>query len=127
MPTILGLAAVALVVVAGAVWMRSIQEVRTGERRPLVLGLFSISIGLALLAFWQGAGVTGGTAAGLAIFVATLFLTLTVLGRQLRRTPAVSVGAPMLDVEAPDDEGQPFRLSTLAGRPYLLKLFRGHW
>ena len=56
-----------------------------------------------------------------------VFLALTVLGRQLRATPAVAVGQPMTDFTAPDAEGQPFALATLTGRPYLLKLFRGHW
>ena len=38
-----------------------------------------------------------------------------------------AVGAPILDFEAPDAEGEPFDLATLRGRPFLLKFFRGHW
>jgi peroxiredoxin len=46
---------------------------------------------------------------------------------QSRNVPRVAVGAPILDFTAPDEHGRPFRLSSLAGRPILLKLFRGHW
>ncbi|MEN8161697.1 MAG: hypothetical protein ABFS41_16625 [Myxococcota bacterium] len=125
--TVLGFLALALAGQAGWVWARSIGEVRTGERRPLVLGIFLAAIGLGVVALWQGPGLFGGIAAGLAVAVGTVFLTLTVLGRQLRAEPAVAVGKPMVDFTAPDAEGQPFALASLAGRPYLLKLFRGHW
>jgi len=40
---------------------------------------------------------------------------------------AVRVGGPILDFSAPDENGEPFALASLRGRPYLLKFFRGHW
>lgn len=125
--SVLGFLALALLAQAGFVWTRSIGEVRTGERRPLVLGIVLAGLGLGVLALWQGAGLFGSIAAGLAVALAAVFLTLTVLGRQLRATPAVAVGQPMPEFSAPDAEGQPFSSASLAGRPYLLKLFRGHW
>jgi peroxiredoxin len=39
----------------------------------------------------------------------------------------VALGQPIPEFTAPDAEGQPFALSSLHGRPYLLKFFRGHW
>jgi hypothetical protein len=125
--TILGLLALALLAQAGYVWMRSIREVRTGERRPLVLLAVVGGLGLGLLAFARGPGVVGGSAAGLAVALGALFLLLQPLSRQARRVPAVAVGGPILDFTAPDAEGNPFRLASLYGRPYLLKFFRGHW
>jgi hypothetical protein len=124
---ILGLLALALLVQAGLVWMRSIRELRTGERRPLVLVVVVAGVGLGVLAFARGPGWIGGIAAGLAVGLGGLFLLLQVLAQQSRRTPAVALGREVLDFTAPDAEGQPFALSSLRGRPYLLKFFRGHW
>ena len=124
---VLGLLALGLFAQAGFVWMRSIREVRTGERRTLVLLVVMASIGLALLAFARGPGWIGGLAAGIAAFGGVLFLLLQVLGPQSRVTPAVAVGREILDFTAPDAEGRPFTLSSLRGHPYLLKFFRGHW
>jgi hypothetical protein len=124
---ILGLLALALLVQAGLVWMRSIRELRTGERRPLVLVVVVAGVGLGALAFARGPGWIGGIAAGLAVGLGGLFLLLQVLAQQSRHTPAVGLGREVLDFIAPDAEGQPFALSSLRGRPYLLKFFRGHW
>jgi hypothetical protein len=123
----LGLLALALLVFSGFVWLRSIRDVRTGERRLLVLGAVAAGLGLGLLALARGPGVLGGVAAGIAVALAAVFFVLQLLGRQARSTPHVAVGRPIPDFTAPDAEGQPFRLSSLHGRPYLLKFFRGHW
>lgn len=124
---VLGLLALALLAQAGFVWMRSIREVRTGERRPLVLLVVAGALGLGLLALVREPGWLGGLAAGLAVLGAVLFLLLQVLARQSRGAPAVAVGRPVLDFTAPAADGQPFALASLRGRPYLLKFFRGHW
>jgi hypothetical protein len=124
---ILGLLALALLVQAGLVWMRSIRELRTGERRPRVLLVVVAGVGLGVLAFARGPGWIGGIAAGLAVGAGGLFLLLQVLSQQSRITPAVSLGRRILDFTAPDAEGRPFALGSLRGRPYLLKFFRGHW
>jgi len=124
---IFGYLALLLLVQAGFVWLRSIREVRTGERRPLVLLVVLSGMGLAGLAFARGPGVPGGVAAGLALGLGALFLVFQLLGRQSRVVPNVAVGRPILDFTAPDAEGRPFSLSSLRGRPLLLKFFRGHW
>src|SRR5262245_38151241 len=125
--TVLGLLALALLGQAGLVWMRSIREVRTGERRPLVIAVIAAALGIAALAFARAPGALGGFAAGLTLALGGVFLANQVIGRQARRTAAVSVGGPILDFTAPDADGRPFALASLRGRPYLLKFFRGHW
>jgi len=125
--SLLGFLAVALLAQAGFVWMRSIREVRTGERRPWVVGVVTAAVGLGALALAREPGLAGGVAAGLAVGLGGLFLLNQVIGQQSRRTPAVAVGRPILDFSAPDAEGRPFALASLRGRPYLLKFFRGHW
>lgn len=125
--TILGVLALLLLIQAGVVWMRLIREVRVGERRTLVLAAVAAAVGLGALALWRGPGWASGSAAVVAVGVGSLFLLLSALGRQSRGTPVVKLGAPILDFTAPDAEGKPFSLASLAGRPYLLKFFRGHW
>jgi len=125
--SILGFLALALLIQAGLVWMRSIREVRTGERRPLVLAVVGAGVGLGALAFVRGPGLAGGIAAGVAVALGALFLVNQLVSQQVRTTPAVSVGRPILDFTAPDADGRPFALASLHGRPYLLKFFRGHW
>jgi cytochrome oxidase Cu insertion factor (SCO1/SenC/PrrC family) len=66
-------------------------------------------------------------AAGFAIVAGGAFVGLRLQSRQDAREPAVRIGAPILDFTAPDENGQPFALSSLRGRPFLLKFFRGHW
>jgi hypothetical protein len=124
---ILGLLALALLAQAGYAWMRSIREVRTGERRLFVLLVVVLAVGLGVIGLASDPGVVGGIAGGLAVALGALFLVIQALGRQSRAVPAVAVGGPMLDFTAPDAEGRPFRLASLHGRPYLLKFFRGHW
>jgi hypothetical protein len=124
---VLGLLALALLAQAGFVWARSIREVRTGERRPFVLLVVVLGMGLGVIGLASGPGAVGGIAAGVAVALGALFLLLQLLSQQSRRVPAVSVGGPILDFTAPDADGRPFRLASLHGRPYLLKFFRGHW
>jgi hypothetical protein len=125
--SVLGGLAVLLVAQAGVVWMRSIREVRTGERRALVLLAVAAGVGLGALALAREPGLLGGLAAGLAVVGGGLFLLLQALGRQARVTPAFALGRAIPDFTAPDAEGRPFTLASLRGRPFLLKFFRGHW
>jgi hypothetical protein len=125
--SILGFLALALFGQAAFVWMRSIGEVRTGERRPLVLAVVAAAVGLGAFAFARAPGLAGGIAAGIAFGFGLLFLVNQVVGQQSRSVPNVAVGGPILDFTAPDADGRPFQLSSLRGRPYLLKFFRGHW
>ena len=125
--TVLGFLALALMAQAGLVWWRSIQEVRTGERRSLVLAVAAAALGLGVLSLAHAPGVAGGVAAGLAATLAAVFLGNQLVSGQRRSPPNVAVGGPILDFTAPDADGRPFALHTLHGRPYLLKFFRGHW
>jgi hypothetical protein len=124
---LLALLAFALVAASGALWMRRLSQVRTGEVRVFVVAGMALGAVLALAAFAEGPGLAGGVAAGVALVLAGVFLALQPLSGQARVVPAVRVGGPILDFSAPDDRGEPFELATLHGRPFLLKFFRGHW
>ena len=122
----LGSIGLLIVVFTGWRWLRLIEAVAVPRDRRLYLAGFvgggSIGIAGALSGGWLSV-VTGGLAAVLGLG----FAALRALSAQAPNRPAVGVGEPMLAFSAPDAEGATFDSVTLAGRPYLLKFFRGHW
>ena len=100
-------------------------------RVPRVRVAYHVAMGaaaaLGLAAFAVGTAWPGGLGAGLGIFVGLLFLGLRLQSAQAPNRPAVDVGGKIIDFIAPDVDGKPLALSSLEGRPFLLKFFRGHW
>jgi hypothetical protein len=119
--------AFALVLAAVVVWFRLAMAVRLPANRS---GFVAAWLGgglLGILGLALGAGAITGTAAALAIAVGC-FLSFTVaISRQEVGDDAIDVGARLPDASAPDENGTPFALASTAGRPVLLKFFRGHW
>ncbi len=124
---LLAIASLALVLGTGFWWSRLLRSVSIRGRRGLALTAMGTGLAAALIALSWHPGWLAGSAAVAALLGSSAFLTLAGLSRQERRHPAVSVGDPMPAFEGIDDSGQPFLSSALAGRPYLLKFFRGHW
>jgi hypothetical protein len=123
----LGLASLAVAATNGLWFVGRMRRVAVPQNRIAHEALWALALALAVATFWQGAGVIGGVAAGLGGAASLLMLLLRLGGPQARNTPAVAVGGAILDFTAPDENGVPFRLSSLAGKPILLKFFRGHW
>jgi hypothetical protein len=123
----LGILAAALVAGALLLWFRWIREVSLEGRRRFAYAMIAAAIVLAIGSFASGPGLLGGVLAGAALLVGAVWIALGLLARQSRQAPAIEIGAPAPDFTLPDHEGAPFRLSSLRGRPVLMKLFRGHW
>ena len=82
----------------------------------------------AVAALCSNSGSLGAIASGASLFVSIAYIVGTsYFARVPHRTLAALVGKPFLDFEALDGEGRPVRLSSLRGRPILLKFLRGHW
>ena len=124
---LLGLLAAAVVVATGFVWFRLIGAVRIPKLRAPYFAAMGVGVALGVAGFAQGVGIAGGTAAGFAIVAGGFFVALRLQSAQETHPPAVKVGDPILDFTAADDQGKPFELASLHGRPFLLKFFRGHW
>ena len=124
---LLGLAAAAVVVATGVVWFRLIGAVRIPRVRAQYFAAMGLGVALGVAAFVQGTGIFGAIPAAFAILAGGFFLALRLQSGQDAREPAVKLGEPMLDFTAPDDDGNPFELASLRGKPFLLKFFRGHW
>ncbi len=122
-------AALAGLVILGAFadWTRRMLQVRIPKnRRPFQL-VMGAGVSLGILAFGLGTHGWGSFAAGFAVVGGCIFLGLQLISAQDAREPSVKLGGPILDFSAPDETGSPFQLASLAGRPFLLKFFRGHW
>ncbi len=123
----MALVAAAIVVAALVFWFSLVKRVALEGRRWIPLGLIGAAVLLALASLAQGPGWGGGVVAGLTAVLGSGFLFLALLAPQSKQAPAVALGEPLPDFTAPDESGEPFSLASLAGRPVLLKLFRGHW
>mgnify|MGYP001106539273 FL=1 len=123
----LGIAGATTVVATGLVWFRLIDRVAIPRlRAPFFVSMAAGAL-LGALALIEGTGLAGGLAAVFAIAAGLGFDALRLQSAQARCEPSVVVGGPILDFTAPDENGQPFDLASLRGRPFLLKFFRGHW
>ncbi|MEE3331957.1 MAG: hypothetical protein VX246_13910 [Myxococcota bacterium] len=125
----LALACVALVIAVSAValFARLVKHVKVDEQRWIVNSLLVGAAALAVLALTGEPGVLGGILAGFVLALSTVFFGLLALSGQSKQQPVIRVGAPIVDFTAPDHTGEPFTLSSLNGKPILMKFFRGHW
>lgn len=125
--TTFGLTGAAIILVAGARWMHLTYRAQlpTDATRYVVACAVAAIAGGA--AFVLGTSLIGGIAGGVALLGGLAFLALFSASGQRREPPAVAVGDPIIDFVTTDDEGRPFDLASLRGRPFLLKFFRGHW
>jgi hypothetical protein len=123
----LGLVGAALVAGSGVQWFRLMQQVRVPRDATVHVVANGAGALLGIAAFVLGTDVLGGIAAGLAILGGLVFLGLRAASGQAKVTPAVAVGGGVDDFAATDDQGRPFTLGSLHGKPFLLKFFRGHW
>ena len=127
MRDVLGWLALALIVGATVHWFRRALNVSlSGSRAPYV-GAWALGAVLGVVALFGQPGWLGGVPAGLAAFAGFFLLGLVAISRQQVAPDAVRVGDRLRDFTAPDEQGEPFTLSGIEGRPILLKFFRGHW
>lgn len=125
--TALGLASLATAVANAAWFFGRVQRVALPQNRVAHDALWAVALALGVAAFANGAGWLGGAGAALGGLLGAAMLLLRLGSPQAKNTPAVAVGGAILDFTAPDENGAPFALSSLAGTPFLLKFFRGHW
>jgi hypothetical protein len=108
-------------------WFRRIHAVALpADRTPFVVAAGAAAT-LGMTAFVLGVGWIAGLLAGVAVVVGTAFAILVAISAQKGGTGAFVVGRPVPEFGARDDAGNPFSISSAAGKPLLLKFFRGHW
>ncbi|HEU4431541.1 MAG TPA: hypothetical protein VFT98_22460 [Myxococcota bacterium] len=125
--TLLGFASLALGLASSLVFVQRMRRVALAGRRTAHELAWAAALGLGIAAFALGPGWLGGIAAGAGAASGGIMLLLRSRSAQARNAAAVGVGGRILDFTAPDENGAAFTLSSLAGKPLLLKFFRGHW
>ena len=96
------------------------------NRTPFVVAMVA-GAGLGIVAISGGVGWLVGVLAGFSILAGAVFATLVAISAQKGGTGLFDVGQPVPDFTARDDTGEAVSISSQAGKPLLLKFFRGHW
>ena len=125
--TMLGIIALLLVAGSTALWFRRIQKVEIPEDRRGYVAFWIGGAALGVFALIQGAGWIGGIPAGIAVLVGSFFSVLVLVSPQKAADDAIRAGESLRDFTALDENGEEFSLAGLAGKPVLIKFFRGHW
>lgn len=123
----LGLAAFVWVAASAVLWFRRMRAVSIPRDRTAFVLAWALGALAGVLAFVRGVGWPDGIAAGLALLGSGFLLFTVGVSRQRVGADAIRVGAALPDFAAPDENGERFEIASLAGRPLLLKFFRGHW
>jgi hypothetical protein len=117
---------IALVMVLGTMarWFYRAWHVNIPSTPYLFQALTAIGLVVGMTSVYIDAGSTAG---GWAIGLSVLFLYLTSTGAQRVDDAMVAVGDTLPNFTAPDENGNVFDSTRLAGSRVLLKFFRGHW
>ena len=123
------LAVLALVVAAAtvALWFRQIGQIDIPEDRTTYVIFFLSAAALGVGAFVAGVRLFGGVTAALAIIIGSFFPFTVAISRQEVAANTIRVGDSIPVFSALDENGEVFESKTLAGKPALIKFFRGHW
>lgn len=116
-----------LVFATGFRWFQLVYAVALPKNRLGFLLSMLLGAGLALVALVQGAGVVGSVLASLAIFLGCFFVFTWSISAQKGGPGTLQIGSKLQNFSAKDHSGNIFESTSLAGRPILLKFFRGHW
>ena len=125
--TTLGVLALVVAAATVALWFRQIGQVDIPEDRTTYVIFFLSAAALGVGAFVAGVRWVGGVAALLAIIIGSFFPFSVAISRQEVAANAIRVGDSIPVFSALDENGELFESKTLAGKPALIKFFRGHW
>ena len=125
--TVLGIGALLLVAGTLGLWGQRIKHVQIpADRRGFVAG-WAGGAALGVIALTQGAGWVGAVPAVIAAIGGTFFSVLVLVSPQAAGDDAIRVGESLRGFTALDENGNEFSSASLAGKPVLMKFFRGHW
>jgi hypothetical protein len=110
-----------------ALWFDRIGQVDIPEDRTTYVIFFLAAAALGVGAFVAGTRWFGGVAAALAILIGSFFPFTVAISRQEVAANSIRVGDSIPVFSALDENGEVFESKTLAGKPVLIKFFRGHW
>jgi hypothetical protein len=125
--TTLGVLALVVATATAALWFRQIGQVDIPEDRTTYVISFLSAVALGVGAFVAGVRWFGGVAAALAIVIGSFFPFTIAVSPQEVAANALRVGDSIPVFSALDENGEVFESKMLAGKPVLIKFFRGLW
>ena len=124
----LALGSIVLVFTSLAAWIAFIIKATVPNNRSVFITVWAIAWLMAMAALVQGTGsLWANIGVGFALFVASFCLFTVFIGGQKGGTGLFKVGSPLPELIAPNENDVSFDIASLAGKPILLKFFRGHW
>lgn len=125
--TLLGWLAFGIVAGSIALWFRRIRRVDIPDDRRGFVACWIGGAGLGIFALTAEPGILAGAAATLASLAGLIFSALVYVSPQKVAENAIQVGERLRDFTALDEHEATFALASTAGKPVLVKFFRGHW
>lgn len=123
----LAIAAFLLVLATGTYWFRLVYAVRLPANRAGFLLSMLTGIALGVASLTQHPGLPSAVLASVAVALAGMFVLTWAISAQKGGPGRLIPGTPLPAFSAPDHLGNVFDSKVLAGKPVLLKFFRGHW
>jgi len=123
----LGIASLVITAISAAFWMRAIKRLEIPANRGLYIAAWLLAAASGIAALLGTPGWFGGIAAGAGALLSGLLLVTVAIGGQKVGGDVIQVGATIPQFTAIDEHGRLFDSHSLAGRPSLIKFFRGHW
>jgi len=124
---VLGGVALLLLIGSMAVWFQRIKSVQIPEDRSGFVAIWLVAAGLGIYALTLEPGWLGGVPASFSVFGGLLFFALFFISPQKVAEDVIRIGERLRDFTALDEDGNEFAIASTAGKPVLLKFFRGHW
>ena len=125
--TVLGVFGLLLVAGSMGLWFRRMRNVQIPVDRRGFVACWVVGAALGIYALNADPGWIGGVLAGIAAFAGLFFTVLFFISPQKVAEDVIRVGESLRDFTAIDEDGNEFAMATTAGKPVLLKFFRGHW
>lgn len=125
--TSLGFIALAMAIGLVLFWFRQVNLVALPQDRTLFVVAFVTAAVLGIATFIVGTRWFGGIPAVGAIIVGAFMTGTIYISPQKVADNPVKVGDIIPQFVALNDDGERFNSGDLAGKPTLIKFFRGHW
>ena len=120
----LGLIALILILAVATRWFWRAWQVNIPRQSGLFKAAWATGLVVGCIAYYQS---PADPFAPWAIGLGLLLLYLVSTGAQKISGETVNVGDALPSFSIPNDHGDIFDSASLAGKPVLLKFFRGHW
>lgn len=116
-----------IALVAAVRYLNTIATEQVPESTSGYSAAFALGTGLAFAGAVLNPGITAALIAAVGMSTGGLMLYLLSIRKLPDGELVASVGNPMPPVQALDETGAPFDLTSLAGKRVMLKFFRGSW